>query len=64
MCRIIKKWFKSRQSRLSKVSDNKDTKMFLDKDLIGEQQDIELFNNIGNLDNLEGRLTVLLRNEK
>lgn len=60
MCRIIKKWFKSRQSRLSKVSDNKDTKMFLDKDLIGEQQDIELFNNIGNLDNLEGRLTVLL----
>jgi len=60
MCRIIKKWFKSRQARLSKVSENQDIKMFLDKDLIGEQQDIESFNNIGNLGNLEGRLTVLL----
>jgi hypothetical protein len=32
--------------------------MFLDKDLVGQQENIELFNNIGHLDNLEGRLTV------
>jgi hypothetical protein len=31
-----------------------------DKDLIAQQQDIELFNNIGYLDNFEGRLTVWL----
>ena len=34
--------------------------MFLPENLIGQQQDIELFNNIGILDNLEGRLTVWL----
>jgi hypothetical protein len=34
--------------------------MFLDKDLVGQQKDVELFNNIGNLDDLEGRLTVWL----
>ncbi|BAS56803.1 hypothetical protein NIES2135_38750 [Leptolyngbya boryana NIES-2135] len=34
--------------------------MFLDKDLVGQQEDVELFNNIGHLDNLEGRLTVWL----
>ncbi|MEH2055300.1 MAG: hypothetical protein V7K97_03795 [Nostoc sp.] len=34
--------------------------MFLDKDLIGQQKDVELFNNIGNLDDIEGRLTVWL----
>lgn len=34
--------------------------MFLPGNLIGQQRDIELFNNIGILDNLEGRLTVWL----
>lgn len=34
--------------------------MFLDRDLIGQQENIELFNNIGHLDNLEGRLTIWL----
>lgn len=34
--------------------------MFLDKDLVGRQENVELFNNIGHLDNLEGRLTILL----
>lgn len=34
--------------------------MFLDKDLVGQQENVELFNNIGHLDNLEGRLTVWL----
>lgn len=34
--------------------------MFLDKDLIGQQEGVELFNNIGHLDSLEGRLTVWL----
>lgn len=34
--------------------------MFLDRDLVGQQENIELFNNIGHLDNLEGRLTVWL----
>ncbi|MEH2413372.1 hypothetical protein [Nostoc sp.] len=34
--------------------------MFLDKDLVGQQQDVELFNNIGHLDDTEGRLTVWL----
>lgn len=34
--------------------------MFLPGNLISQQQDIELFNNIGILDNIEGRLTVLL----
>ena len=34
--------------------------MFIDKDLLGQQEDIELFNNIGCLDALEGRLTVWL----
>ncbi|MEH2457670.1 hypothetical protein [Nostoc sp.] len=34
--------------------------MFLDKDLVGQQQDVELFNNIGHLDYLEGRLSVWL----
>lgn len=34
--------------------------MFLDKELVGQQENVELFNNIGHLDNLEGRLTVWL----
>lgn len=34
--------------------------MFLDKDLVGQQENVQLFNNIGHLDNLEGRLTVWL----
>jgi hypothetical protein len=34
--------------------------MFLDEDLVGRQEDIELFNNIGCLDTFEGRLTVWL----
>lgn len=34
--------------------------MFLDKDLVGQQENVELFNNIGHLNNLEGRLTVWL----
>jgi hypothetical protein len=34
--------------------------MFLDKDLLGRQEDIELFSNIGCLDTFEGRLTVWL----
>lgn len=34
--------------------------MFLNKDLIGQQEDIELFNNIGCLDTAEGRFTVWL----
>ncbi|MBL1175010.1 MAG: hypothetical protein FWK01_07760 [Pantanalinema sp. GBBB05] len=34
--------------------------MFLDKELVGQQKDVELFNNIGRLDDLEGRLTVWL----
>lgn len=34
--------------------------MFINKDLIGQEEDIELFNNIGCLDDLEGRLTAWL----
>ncbi|MBW4574335.1 MAG: hypothetical protein KME08_03530 [Aphanothece sp. CMT-3BRIN-NPC111] len=34
--------------------------MFIDEELVGRQEDIELFNNIGCFDNLEGRLTVWL----
>jgi hypothetical protein len=34
--------------------------MFLDTDLINQKRDIELFNNVGNFDNVEGRLTVWL----
>ena len=37
-----------------------EVKMFLDEDLVGRQEDIELFNNIGCLDAFEGRLTVWL----
>jgi hypothetical protein len=34
--------------------------MFINGDLIGQEEDIELFNNIGCLDDLEGRLTAWL----
>ena len=60
LCRIVQSWIKSDKLESSKTKDQDIKKMFLDKDLIGQQEDVELFNNIGHLDNLEGRLTVWL----
>ena len=60
LCRIVQSWIKSDKLESSKTKDQDIKKMFLDKDLIGQQEDVELFNNIGHLNNLEGRLTVWL----
>lgn len=59
LCKIFRAWIKLYNLESSKTQE-RDVKMFLDKDLVGQQEDVELFNNIGHLDNLEGRLTVWL----
>jgi hypothetical protein len=59
LCKIFRAWIKSDNLESSKTQE-RDIKMFLDKDLVGQQGNVELFNNIGHLDNLEGRLTVWL----
>jgi hypothetical protein len=59
LCKIFQAWIKSDNLESSKTQE-RDIKMFLDKDLVGQQENVELFNNIGHLDNLEGRLTVWL----
>ena len=60
LCRIVQSWIKSDKLESAKTRERDIKKMFLDKDLVGQQEDVELFNNIGHLDNLEGRLTVWL----
>ena len=59
LCKNFQAWIKSDHLKSSKTKEQ-DIKMFLNKDLVGQQEDLELFNNIGHLDNLEGRLTVWL----
>ena len=60
LCGIAQTWIKSDKLESAKTKERDIEKMFLDKDLVGQQEDVELFNNIGHLDNLEGRLTVWL----